>query len=294
MGVKLFAQGVMVTELSEGKTAARSAGLKAGDVILAVNGTAVESTEQLAELLRRLGAGNDLTLTVRRGAKELALNTALKADKDGVCRLGAWVRDSMAGIGTMSFYDPETETFAGLGHGISDMDTGELMPLAHGAVMKAAVKAVNRGACGSPGELRGDFDLLHDFGTLCANTDCGIFGKVIDPAVKASFGTAVPVASAGEIRPGKAAILANVAGEEVREYAIEIERVSGGDVPARNMLLRVTDPALLAATGGIVQGMSGSPILQDGRLVGAVTHVLIDDPTRGYGIFAENMLAAAG
>jgi len=200
----------------------------------------------------------------------------------------------MAGIGTVTFYDPQTGAFAALGHGITDVDTGKLMPLSRGSVMAASVKAVKRGASGSPGELRGDFDLTRDLGLLYANTECGIFGVLPQENRPEAVGEAIPVARRTEVRTGKAVILANCRGDEVCAYEIEIEKLYGGSAPTRNLLLRVTDPALIALTGGIVQGMSGSPIVQDGKLVGAVTHVLLDDPQRGYGILAENMLSASG
>ena len=211
-----------------------------------------------------------------------------------MCRLGAWIRDSMAGIGTMTFYDPLSGRFGALGHGVTDVDTGGLMPLEHGSIMDATVKAVKRGESGSPGELRGSFDLTRDSGSLYANTDCGLFGVIEGESNALGTQNAVPVAQRGEVAVGAASILANCEGDAVREYAVEIERIYAGSSPTRNMLVRVTDPELLACTGGIVQGMSGSPILQNGKLVGAVTHVLVNDSARGYGIFIENMLDAAG
>ena len=196
----------------------------------------------------------------------------------------------MAGIGTVTFYDPDTGTFGALGHGITDADTGLLMPLGDGAVMDASVKAVKRGAAGEPGELKGSFDLEHDRGELYANTDRGVFGVMEDFDFA---GSAVPVAAPGEVRTGGAVIRANVSGDGVEEYAIEITRVLE-QTGLQNLLLRVTDQRLIDQTGGIVQGMSGSPILQDGKLVGAVTHVMVNDPQKGYGILIENMLSAAG
>ncbi|MBQ7714016.1 MAG: SpoIVB peptidase [Oscillospiraceae bacterium] len=293
LGVKLFADGVLVVALSDGETPAKESGLREGDVLLAFNGTDVGSIEHLQRLLAENGAAR-ATMSVRRGARTLALPITPELTEDGRCRLGAWIRDSMAGIGTMTFYDPQSGVFGALGHGVTDVDTGALMPLEHGSVMDATVKAVKRGESGSPGELRGDFDLTRDSGSLYANTDCGIFGVLNGETNAVTTRSAVPVASKGEVTTGRAAILANCDGGEVREYEVEIERVYAGASPTRNLLVRVTDPALLARTGGIVQGMSGSPILQNGRLVGAVTHVLVNDATRGYGIFIENMLAAAG
>ena len=292
IGVKLFAEGVLVVGLSENEGAvspAKKGGMKAGDLILTMNDVTIGSTEHLQSLLAENGE-REAAFGVRRGGRLVCP----KKGQDGVCRLGAWIRDSMAGIGTVTFYDPQTGAFAALGHGITDVDTGKLMPLSRGSVMAASVKAVKRGASGSPGELRGDFDLTRDLGSLYANTECGIFGVLPQENRPEAVGEAIPVARRTEVRTGKAVILANCRGDEVCAYEIEIEKLYGGSAPTRNLLLRVTDPALIALTGGIVQGMSGSPIVQDGKLVGAVTHVLLDDPQRGYGILAENMLSASG
>ena len=293
VGVKLFADGVLVVGLSDGDTPAKESGLKEGDIMLTFNGTDIDSTEHLQRLLAENGEAR-VTMGVRRGAKTLTLPVTPEETGDGTYRLGAWIRDSMAGIGTMTFYDPQSGVFGALGHGVTDVDTGKLMPLESGSIMDATVKAVKRGESGSPGELRGDFDLTRDSGSLYANTDCGLFGMLESETNAVTTQAAVPIAAKDEVRTGQATILANCGGDEVREYEVEIERVYAGASPTRNLLVRVTDPDLLAKTGGIVQGMSGSPILQNGKLIGAVTHVLVNDSSRGYGIFIENMLDAAG
>lgn len=288
VGIKLFAHGVMVVGLSDREdTPARACGLREGDVITAINGKAVNSIEEVEQALNH--TGDHLELTAARDGAPVSLQAEHVAC-DGPCKLGAWVRDSMAGIGTVTFYDPATGVFAALGHGINDVDTGLLMPLRSGSVMPSAVSAVVKGQQGKPGELHGSFDLDRDVGQLTTNTDWGIFGRG-----EADYfsGQPVEVADRGELKTGKAAILANVEGDTVEEYAVEILRVypiRGRD--HQSLMLRVTDPALLERTGGIVQGMSGSPILQNGKLVGAVTHVLVNDPTRGYGISIQEMLEA--
>ncbi len=292
VGVKLFADGVLVVGLSEGNTPARVCGLREGDVVTSFNGTEIESTEHLQRLLAENGAER-AALGVRRGAKTLTLPVTPEETESGG-RLGAWIRDSMAGIGTMTFYDPQSGVFGALGHGVTDVDTGKLMPLESGSIMDATVKAVKRGESGSPGELRGEFDLTHDSGILSANTECGLFGVAAGELEGVAGQESVPVAARGAVKTGRAVILANCGGDEVCEYEVEIERVYRDASATRNLLIHVTDPELLARTGGIVQGMSGAPILQDGALIGAVTHVLVNDPTRGYGILIENMLAAAG
>ena len=293
VGVKLFARGVVVVKLPEGGTPARTCGLKTGDVIVECGGEAVTSTEQFQSLLQK--NGTDATaLEIKRQGSPLTLSVEPERNEQGICCIGAWIRDSMAGIGTMTFYDPQSGTFGALGHGVTDVDTGQLLPLDHGSIMDASVKAVKKGERASPGELKGDFDLTRDSGTLYANTECGIFGKLSAEDAAKIVGAALPIAKKDEVKTGKATILATVSGNETREYDIEIEKIYSPSGSTRNLLLHVTDEELLAQTGGVVQGMSGSAILQDGKIIGAVTHVLLDDPSRGYGIFIENMLSAAG
>ena len=264
IGVKLFAEGVLVVGLSENEGAvspAKKGGMKAGDLILTMNDVTIGSTEHLQSLLAENGE-REAAFGVRRGGRLVKLAVCPRKGQDGVCRLGAWIRDSMAGIGTVTFYDPQTGAFAALGHGITDVDTGKLMPLSRGSVMAASVKAVKRGASGSPGELRGDFDLTRDLGLLYANTECGIFGVLPEENRPEAVGEAIPVARRTEVRTGKAVILANCRGNEVCAYEIEIEKLYGGSAPTRNLLLRVTDPALIALTGGIVQGI-GHTLMED-------------------------------
>lgn len=293
VGVKLFSDGVLVVGFSDGESPAKDCGLKEGDVITAIGGQSLDTIEEFRQLLAENGE-DAAALTVKRGSRTIELSAEPEKDEDGEYRLGAWVRDSMAGIGTMTFFDPQSGTFGALGHGVTDVDTGQLLPLDHGSIMDASVKAVKKGERASPGELKGDFDLTRDSGTLYANTECGIFGKLSAEDAAKITGAALPIAKKDEIKTGRAAILATVFGNETREYDIEIEKIYSPSGSTRNLLLRVTDEELLAQTGGVVQGMSGSAILQDGKIIGAVTHVLLDDPSRGYGIFIENMLSAAG
>ena len=284
VGVKLFSKGVMVVKLPDGGTPARACGLRTGDVIVQCGDTPVTSAEQFQSLLQEEGPAD---LQIDRNGGSFSLRVEPERNEQGVYCIGAWIRDSMAGIGTMTYYDPEDHSFGALG--IADVDTALLMPFYHGSVLPSTVKAVKRGESGSAGELRGDFDLDTDLGTLYANTDRGIFGTLTDLACPAVQGQALPV---GTPVSGSAEILSNVQGDQVASYSIEIGKITDqGD--GRDMMITVTDPALLELTGGIVQGMSGSPILQNGKLVGAVTHVLLRDPARGYGISMEKMLAAA-
>ena len=266
--------------------------MQEGDLILTANGEKIQSTEHMQSILQENGE-DTMVLAVQRNGSHMEVSVTPVRCDDGKCRLGAWIRDSMAGVGTLTFYDPASGTYGALGHGIADVDTARLMPLASGSIMETAIRAVKKGAQGSPGELKGDFALQRDVGTLQANTEGGVFGTVTDASF-VELSEALPVAARQEIHTGAATIRATVSGKDTQEYAVEIIRIFGGEQPTRNLLLRVTDEQLLSTTGGIVQGMSGSPIIQDGKLVGAVTHVLVNDPTRGYGIFIENMLEAAG
>ena len=299
VGIKLFADGVMVIGLSDvesenGVTCpAKRCGLKEGDIITRVDNQAIRSAEQLRDALQQAD-GAAQTFHVLRGEQEMEVSVeAALGVEDGAYRLGAWTRDSMAGIGTVTFYDPENQVFGALGHGINDVDTFLLIPLASGSVMGSSVAHVVRGQAGVPGELQGEFDMTQDLGALYANTDTGVFGR----ARTEEYFTAndpLPAAGRTEAKVGKATILSNVQGDTVSEYEVEITKVYRGlSDSSRNLMLQVTDPDLLEATGGIVQGMSGSPILQNGKLIGAVTHVLVEDPTKGYGVFIENMLEQA-
>ena len=292
VGIKLFAKGVMVVKMPEADTPARECGLQTGDVIVKCGGVSVTSTEQFQSLLQKTGE-EETDLQVRRDGQSMTLSVSPEQNEQGAYCIGAWIRDSMAGIGTMTYYDPETGAFGALGHGITDTDTALLMPFSSGSILASTVKAVKKGECGAAGELRGAFDLTSDLGCLSANTSCGIFGTLAPCEMTERMGEALPVAMDSQVHEGPATILANVQGDETRAYHIEIAKVLEDASDGRDMLLSVTDPELIAATGGIVQGMSGSPIIQDGRFAGAVTHVLLNDPTKGYGIFLETMLDAA-
>ena len=289
IGIKLFARGVLVVKLTDGGTPAKECGLQTGDVIVKCGGVSVTSSEQFQSLMQKNG-DSAMDLQVRRAGDSMTLSVEPEQNDKGVYCIGAWIRDSMAGIGTMTYYDPATGDFGALGHGITDTDTALLMPFSNGSILPSTVKAVKRGETGSAGELRGDFDLDTSLGDLYANTESGIFGTLAVSDYAPACQDAVPI---GEAVPGPAVIRSNVEGDAVEEYEIEILKVVSGTSDGRDLVISVTDPKLLKATGGIVQGMSGSPILQNGKLVGAVTHVLLNDPTKGYGILIENMLNAA-
>lgn len=296
IGVKMMTQGVMVVGFSDilsgGKeqNPALEAGIALKDVLLEINGEPLDSIEDLSQLVEKY-QGQPLQLKVQRGETTFETTlTPITDDTTGTSKIGLWVRDSAAGIGTLTFIEPETGTFGGLGHGICDVDTGQLLPLHQGVIQPATIQSVDKGTQGDPGQLKGIFDNTTELGSLSINSNSGIFGTLSSTSA-AQTREPVEIALKQEIQEGKATILSNVEGDTVEEYDIEIIKINKSSSGGRSMLLKVTDPDLLAKTGGIVQGMSGSPILQNGKLVGAVTHVLVDDPTRGYGIFIENMLS---
>ena len=292
VGIKLFARGVMVVKAPESGTPAEDCGLRSGDIIVKCGGVSVTSTEQFQALLQENGE-TATDLQVRREGESVTLSVSPEQNQEGAYCIGAWIRDSMAGIGTMTYYEPDSGAFGALGHGITDTDTALLMPFASGSILPSTVKAVKKGAVGDAGELRGDFDLSTDLGDLSANTASGIFGTLDPGEFTERLGDPMPVAAAAEVHAGPATILSNVEGDSVEEYDIEILQVVEDSADGRDLVISVTDPELLSATGGIVQGMSGSPILQDGKFAGAVTHVLLNDPSKGYGILMETMLDAA-
>jgi stage IV sporulation protein B len=286
-GVRLFTEGVQVVGVSKEPCPALAAGIQCRDRILSINGTVTQTVE---DVVKAIGAseGNPLTLVCKRGEKDLTVTLTPQRDTSGKYHIGIWVRDHAAGIGTVTFVDPESGAFGGLGHGICDGDTGALIPLSRGAVMEAEINGVVRGEQGNPGELKGYLS-SKKIGTLLVNCDKGVFG-ILSP-IPEDICECVEVGSRGCIHAGKATLRCALGEDSIGEYEIELSDIANENKGTKCFAVHVTDKALIEKTGGIVQGMSGSPILQDGRLVGAVTHVLIGDPTRGYGIFIENMLS---
>lgn len=293
-GIKMVTDGVMVVGTgavtdcnSRAVSPAQTAGIQEGDIILSINGEKISSKKQLTKLVES-SAGQPLSLVVRRGEQLTSMHLSpVRSSLDNSYHLGLWVRDSSAGIGTMTFYDPNNGCFAGLGHAICDVDTGQLMPLSQGEIVEASIIGVHAGKSGSPGQLQGAFVANRSIGSLYTNSYNGVYGRLMNQPVDAQT---IPMAQCQEVRQGPVKILTTVSGQKPQLFDACIEKLSlSQDEPTKNMVLRITDPDLLELSGGIVQGMSGSPIIQDGMLVGAVTHVFVNDPTRGYGIFAENM-----
>lgn len=295
VGIRMSADCVLVTKLTtvdtiEGTVSpAQAAGLREGDLIREIGGETISSNDALQKAVS-LSGGQPLTLICEQDGQTRELTVTPARDRDGVYRIGVIARDSIAGIGTVTYIDPTTGAYGSLGHGICDADTGVLIPLGEGGLMESSVESVQRGAAGDPGALQGEFDPEHEVGTVRENTETGIFGEFTDPDYYDHL-ESIPVAHADEVETGAAEILSNISGQQVGRYRVEIIKIfDENDEYGRSMMLRVTDESLLAATGGIVQGMSGSPVIQNGKLVGAVTHVLVNDPTRGYAVMIDQML----
>ena len=285
VGVKVYTDGLLITDTvtlteTNGRKVniASGYGIKKGDIIKKVNGNTAVSAKSISDALKF----GDVSLTLLRNGKEFDVTVTPAKTKDGL-KLGLWLRDSTAGLGTItcSFGD----RFVGLGHGICDIDTGNIMPVRYGIIQNCSRFGIIKGEKGSPGAITGDID-GEKLGKVINNTRLGISGTLSSP----SDGKDMETADKSEIKTGDATIMCDVDGDGVKEYAIQIKHVALSQSQGKDMVIKVTDEELLKKTGGIVQGMSGSPIIQKGKLVGAVTHVFVNDPTRGYGIFIENML----
>ena len=293
-GIKIFTDGVMIVGITEVETTdgtknpANESGLQKGDIILAINNSSVCSNSELSAFIRESN-GNPLELTVKRDSTSFTVKlTPAKSSIDGAYKAGIWVRDSSAGIGTMTFYNPNNKLYAGLGHAVCDVDTGDALPVLTGQIVSAEISEIVKGKKGSAGELKGHFVEDKILGNLLMNNLCGVFGEY---NCNPSGNEAIKVAMRQEVKTGDAKILTSASGEP-KYYSCKIEKVNMKDNNSlQNLVVKVTDSELIKLTGGIVQGMSGSPIIQNGMLVGAVTHVFVNEPSMGYGIFAENMLS---
>lgn len=295
-GIKMLTNGVVVVGVADIKTAsgtinpAAVAGLKVGDIITAINGKEVNTNAEIIETVTN-SKGKELNFSFYRNNTNFSTKLKpVKSETDATYKAGIWLRDSTAGIGTLTFYNPATKSFGGLGHGVCDADTNELMPLLNGDIVPVTISGITKGEKGNPGELRGYFTTDTPMGTLDANVPAGVYGS-LNFAPK---GGALEVAMKQEVKTGAAKILTTIDGGKPQYYDVEIEKIDYRDsVQSKNMVVRITDENLIHATGGIVQGMSGSPIIQNNKIIGAVTHVFVNDPTRGYGIFSENMLVVS-
>lgn len=285
-GIKIKSDGVMVVKTAE-KSPAKDAGIKEGDVIISVNGENVRTNNDISRAVQL--CSDSTSVVLERDDREMCFEFAPKRE-DGCLKIGVFVRDSAAGVGTLTFIDPETKTFGGLGHSVSDVTTGETIPLGSGEITRAEIFGIVKGKSGSAGELCGLIFPGSETGKLTRNTESGVFGEFSGEIT----GEIYPAAFRQEVKAGPAQILTTIDTNAPKAYSIEIERINLLDLDgSKSMVIKITDPELLEKTGGIVRGMSGSPIIQDGKFAGAVTHVLVNDPTRGYAVFAENMLSEA-
>lgn len=292
-GMKIYIDGVLVVALSDVDTAygnsspATKCGLKVGDYIISLDGIKVYTNEDVSKIIEESG-GRSINVIINRNGKILPLTLTPEISvTTGAYKAGIWVRDSSAGIGTLTFYYPYNNVICGLGHGICDKDTGNLLSVNSGELVGAEIISLKKAVSGNPGELTGRITLLK-YGDILLNSNCGVYANTTE---NIKIKNQMPIALKQEIKNGDAVILTTVSGYEPREYSCTVKIYNGNG--EQNLIVKITDENLLSATGGIVQGMSGSPIIQNGKLIGAVTHVLIDDPTKGYGIFAETMLETA-
>jgi len=305
IGVKLNTKGVLVVALSDieginGKTSspAANAGVQIGDSIITINNVEINHAEDLTRAINKK-KNSELILKLQRKNNTNLLEIKVKPtfdSGDGKQKIGLWVRDSTAGVGTLTLYDDKTKKFAALGHPITDADTGTTLNVNNGVIISSNIVSIKKGTRGSPGELRGLFiDENKIKGQIIKNTECGIFGDGTKSLINSKFNKAMKIGRREEIREGKAEILTTINGSEPELFQIEIQKLLPQNTSGpKSMVIKITDPRLLVKTGGIVQGMSGSPIIQNNKIIGAVTHVLINKPDVGYGIYIEWMLKDAG
>ncbi len=291
-GVKVISKGLTIVKFSSTQgsniSSAYQAGMREGDVITKVNGININTIEGFVKEIDKTG-GNKITITALRNDKEMTFTLKPKySQDDGKYKTGIWVKDSTTGIGTVTFIDPNTNAFGGLGHAICDSTNGKIIPISKGLVMNVAINGVLKGSVGSAGELKGTF-LTKKIGAITKNCTCGVFGILTNDTLKPTEGK-IGVCPKEEVKEGEAYIWCTLDESGPKKYNVCISNVDTSNSNVKNFRVKITDPTLLEKAGGIVQGMSGSPIIQNGRIIGAVTHVLINDPTQGYGIFIENML----
>ena len=299
IGVRLNTKGVLVVSVTDiigidGKrySPAKLSGIKAGDSIIDINGEEVRDAEHVIELLNNVKDQEVTMVLERNNIRYTTMVKPVKSLQDNCYRLGIWVRDKTAGIGTLTFYDEESKTFGALGHGITDMDTGNLLNIKNGKIISARVSEVEQGKKGNPGEIKGIFyETENVLGDIQYNTPYGIFGNFKSINKRENKYKSIPIGLKEEVKEGKAYILTTINENKVEKFEIEIIKAQKQYAPEqKSMVVRITDKKLLEKTGGIVQGMSGSPIIQDGKLIGAITHVFVNNPTRGYGVYIEWML----
>jgi len=293
-GIKLYTKGVLVVGMSEieGQKPYEGTNIQEGDIITNINEREIDSTKELIECINQ-SHGESLNITYVTNGEEKECDITPVKNEDGEYQIGLWVRDSAAGIGTVTFYEPETGNFVALGHGITDIDTSEIIDISSGELVNTKILSIVKGESGSPGKIQGALDNKRSIGTIYTNTRLGIYGKVnIEANLLSDYTNVMEVATRDEIQTGKASILCSVENSDnIEEFEIEIERkFVNNNYDNKSMLIKVTDERLLQKTGGIVQGMSGSPIVQNGKFIGAITHVIVSNPKEGYAVFGDMLV----
>jgi len=292
IGLKLYTEGVLIVGMTEieGQKPYENTGIKEGDRIISINNTKISDTEDLVETVNNSN-GKEILIKYIRNETEEIISMKPVQTKENDYKLGLWVRDAAAGVGTATFYIPSTGMFACLGHGITDIDTEELVTISNGELVTTDIVSIKKGEKGKPGEIKGSIDGSYKIGEVSKNTSFGIYGKLINKNRLKISSEEIEILNRNEIKTGKAQIICELEKGNKKYYDIEIQRIYvNNQKDNKSMLIKVIDKELLEKTGGIIQGMSGSPIIQDGKFVGAITHVLVNDPTTGYGVFADMML----
>lgn len=293
IGMKLYTKGVLVVGMSEieGQKPYENSGIETGDKIIEINDTKINTTDELIECVNNSKGKSVEIKYISNNQEEIASIEPVKTSNNEY-KLGLWVRDAAAGVGTLTFYEPSTGEFGALGHGINDVDTYDLIDIASGELVSTDIIDIVKGEDGSPGEIRGTIDNGYTLGKIYKNTGFGIYGSINNIAKLNLFHSQeLEVANRNEITTGKAEIICELENGKSQSYEIEIERIFlDNNQNNKSMLIKVTDEELLEKTGGIIQGMSGAPIIQNGKFIGAVTHVLVNDAKTGYAVFADLMI----
>ena len=297
-GLKLYTDGALVVGMSEIKgmdnqtyKPYENSGIEEGDRIIKVEDTSIKNAQELIDLVNTSN-GDSLEITYIKDEETLVCSINPVQSSDGQYKLGLWVRDSAAGIGTMTFYQPSTGKFAALGHGITDIDTGELIQISNGEFITTTIMSIVKGLAGNPGKIQGTIDSQTEVGKIYKNSNLGVYGQITDvSALNIDLSKEYEVATRDEIKLGKATVICSLDGNTAKEYEIEIEKIFlNNNDDNKSMLIKITDDELIEKTGGIIQGMSGSPIIQNGKFIGAITNVLVNDPTQGYAVFGDIMI----
>lgn len=294
IGMKLYTEGVLVVGMSEinGKKPYEKSGIKEGDRIIEINKEQIENTNDLMLAVNQCN-GEEISIKYVRDENTVTTSITPVKNANNEYKIGLWVRDAAAGVGTLTFYEPSSKMFATLGHGILDIDTSELIKIANGELVTTNILGVNKGTKGNPGEIKGTIENCKTLGKISKNTSFGVYGTLTTnvESLNTLAQNEIPVALRNEIQTGEAKIICELENGKKQEYNIEIQKVyTNNNKDNKSMLIKIVDEKLIRKTGGIIQGMSGAPIIQNGKFVGAVTHVLVNDPTIGYGVFADIML----